>query len=106
MKMRIIKCTDIGINCNFMAHGYNLDDVENAMWMHLEREHEDIIKNMSEYDLHQLKHRIATFLGRSCGCGHLEKPGEAYDQNSCNALYRILPSRKDPYRDILRNKGT
>lgn len=95
MKMRIIKCSDVGINCNFMAHGYDLDEVEKVMWSHIEKEHKDLIQNMSDYDLHQLKHRVSTFLGRSCGCGHLEKPGEAYDRNACNALHRFPISPKN-----------
>ncbi len=95
MKMRIIKCSDIGLSCNFMAHGYDLDEVEKTMWDHIETEHKDMIKDMSDYDLHQLKHRVSTFLGRSCGCGHLEKPGEDYDSNACNTLYRIRNFHKD-----------
>lgn len=96
MKMRIVKCSDVGIDCNFMAHGYDLDEVEMSMWNHIETEHKDMLKNMSEDDRHQLKHRVGTFLGRSCGCGHLEKPGEAHDKNACNALHRIHTSHKSP----------
>lgn len=79
-----------------MAHGYDLDEVEMAMWNHIETEHKDMLKTMSEDDHHQLKHRVGTFLGRSCGCGHLEKPGEAHDKNACNALHRIHTSHKSP----------
>ncbi|OPY19357.1 MAG: hypothetical protein A4E24_01708 [Methanomethylovorans sp. PtaU1.Bin093] len=97
MKMRIVKCNDVGIrNCNFMAHGYDLDEVETSMWTHIKTDHSDMLKNMSEDELHQLRHRVATFLGRSCGCGHLEKPGEAYDKDACNALYRIHNFHKGP----------
>jgi predicted small metal-binding protein len=94
MKMRIVRCSDVGIDCNFMAHGYDLDEVEMTMWNHIETEHKDMLKSMSEDDHHQLKHRVGTFLGRSCGCGHLEKPGETYDKNACNALHRIHTSHK------------
>lgn len=89
-KIRIVKCSDIGINdCIFMAYGYNLEKVEKTMWYHIENVHADLFINMSKDDIHQLKHRLSTFLGRSCGCGNLEKPGEFHDLSSSHAMYRI-----------------
>ncbi|MDG6243599.1 MAG: DUF1059 domain-containing protein [Methanolobus sp.] len=75
MKMRMVKCSDVGIsNCNFIALGNDIDEVEENMLAHIESEHKDLLGSMSEYEIHLLKHRISTFLGRSCGCGHLEMP--------------------------------
>ncbi|WP_256622744.1 DUF1059 domain-containing protein [Methanolobus chelungpuianus] len=75
MKIRLVKCGDIGIaNCNYMAIGNNLDDVEKNMYDHIEAEHKDLLEEMTDDEIHQLKHRVSTFLGRSCGCGHLPKP--------------------------------
>jgi predicted small metal-binding protein len=67
--MKIIKCGDLGFKCNFMAAGNELEEVENAMFDHIEKEHKKELQNMSEDDIHHLKHRISTLLGRSCGCG-------------------------------------
>ena len=54
-----------------MATGSELGEVENAMLDHIEKEHKKELQNMSEDDIHHLKHRISTLLGRSCGCGAL-----------------------------------
>ncbi|MDK2947487.1 Predicted small metal-binding protein [Methanolobus vulcani] len=71
MKIRMVKCSDIGIDgCNYMAIGNNLDEVEQNMFEHIDTEHKDILDSMTEHQVHHLKHRVSTFLGRSCGCGH------------------------------------
>lgn len=69
--MKIIKCGDLGFKCNFMAAGSELEEVENAMFDHIEKQHKKELQSMSEDDIHHLKHRISTLLGRSCGCGAL-----------------------------------
>jgi predicted small metal-binding protein len=69
--MKIVKCGDLGFKCNFMAAGHEIDEVEKTMWDHIEKEHKKKLENMSEDDIHHLKHRISTLLGRSCGCGAL-----------------------------------
>lgn len=69
-KLRIVKCRDIGIdNCDHIAIGSNIDEVEASMFEHIENEHRDILEKMTEDEIHHLKHRVSTFLGRSCGCG-------------------------------------
>ena len=75
MRIRMVKCNDVGIDgCNYMAIGNNLDEVEENMLEHIETEHQELLGGMNEHEIHILKHRVSTFLGRSCGCGHLEKP--------------------------------
>ncbi|WP_292467551.1 DUF1059 domain-containing protein [Methanolobus sp.] len=75
MKTRMVKCSDVGINnCTHIELGYDLDEVEKKMLTHIETEHKDLLGDMSEQEEHALKHRVSTFLGRSCGCGHLEMP--------------------------------
>ncbi|WP_242492584.1 DUF1059 domain-containing protein [Methanolobus psychrotolerans] len=75
MKMRMVKCSDVGIdNCSYIALGNDLDEVEQNMLSHIETEHHEFLANLNEHEVHLLKHRISTFLGRSCGCGHLEMP--------------------------------
>jgi predicted small metal-binding protein len=54
-----------------MAAGNEIEEVENAMFDHIEKEHKKELQSMSEDDIHHLKHRISTLLGRSCGCGAL-----------------------------------
>jgi predicted small metal-binding protein len=54
-----------------MAAGNELEEVESAMLDHIEKQHKKELQNMSEDDIHHLKHRISTLLGRSCGCGAL-----------------------------------
>jgi predicted small metal-binding protein len=75
MKVRMVKCSDVGIgNCSYMAMGYDLEEVEQKMFDHVDTEHKDLLETMSHEEAHELKHRISAFLGRSCGCGHLPKP--------------------------------
>ncbi|SFM16394.1 DUF1059 domain-containing protein [Methanolobus profundi] len=75
MKMKMVKCSDVGIdNCAYIAIGNELDEVEKNMLDHIETEHEDILAGLNDHEVHHLKHRVSTFLGRSCGCGHLEMP--------------------------------
>lgn len=69
--MKIIKCGDLGFKCNFMAVGSKLEEVENAILDHIEKQHGKELQSMSEDDRRHLKHRISTLLGRSCGCGAL-----------------------------------
>jgi predicted small metal-binding protein len=54
-----------------MAAGNELEEVEKIMFDHIEKEHNKELENMSEDDIHHLKHRVSTLLGRSCGCGAL-----------------------------------
>ncbi len=75
MRTRMVKCSDVGIrDCNFIAIGNDIDEVEQIMLEHIESEHKDLLSDMDEHEVHLLKHRISTFLGRSCGCGHLPGP--------------------------------
>lgn len=37
--MKIIKCGDLGFKCNFMAAGNELEEVENDILDHIEKEH-------------------------------------------------------------------
>jgi len=69
--MKIVKCHDLGFKCNFMAAGSELEEVEKTIFDHIEKEHKDELEKMSEDDISQLKHRVSTLLGRSCGCGAL-----------------------------------
>ncbi|WP_410507929.1 DUF1059 domain-containing protein [Methanosarcina hadiensis] len=69
--MKIVKCGDLGFRCNFMAAGNELEEVEQSMFDHIEKEHKKELEKMSEDDIHHLKHRVSTLLGRSCGCGAL-----------------------------------
>ncbi len=70
--MKIVKCGDLGFRCNFMAAGNELEEeVEQAMFDHIEKEHKQELERMSEDDIHHLRHRVSTLLGRSCGCGAL-----------------------------------
>ncbi|MDK2826964.1 MAG: hypothetical protein PWQ44_2144, partial [Methanolobus sp.] len=58
MKIRMVKCSDIGIDgCNYMAIGNNLDEVEQNMFEHIDTEHKDILDSMTEHQVHHLKHR-------------------------------------------------
>jgi len=54
-----------------MAAGNELEEVEKAMFDHIEKEHKEELEKMSEDDIQHLKHRVSTLLGRSCGCGAL-----------------------------------
>jgi predicted small metal-binding protein len=54
-----------------MAVGSKLEEVENAILDHIEKQHGKELQSMSEDDRRHLKHRISTLLGRSCGCGAL-----------------------------------
>ncbi|MDQ1275363.1 MAG: hypothetical protein QG610_936 [Euryarchaeota archaeon] len=69
--MKIVKCGDLGFKSNFMAAGNELEEVEQAMFEHIEEKHKKELEKMSEDDIHHLKHRVSTLLGRSCGCGAL-----------------------------------
>lgn len=72
MKMKIVKCSDVGIsNCDYMALGNDLAEVEQNMLTHIESEHKALLESMNEDEAHLLKHRVSTFLGRSCGCGRV-----------------------------------
>jgi len=60
-----------------MAAGNELEEVEKAMFDHIEkRTQKKNLEKMSEDDIHHLKHRVSTLLGRSCGCGalHTDSP--------------------------------
>lgn len=73
MKMRIVKCSDVGIsNCDFIALGNDLGEVERNMLAHIESEHQDQFEDIDGDEFHHLKHRVSTFLGRSCGCGRIQ----------------------------------
>jgi predicted small metal-binding protein len=69
--MKIVKCHDLGFNCNFMAAGSDKEEVEKTIFDHIEKEHKAELDRMSEDDMKYLKHRISTLLGRGCGCGAL-----------------------------------
>lgn len=69
--MKIIKCRDLGFNCNFMTAGSEREEIEKTIFDHLEKEHKAELNKMSEDDLSYLKHRVSTLLGRGCGCGAL-----------------------------------
>ena len=69
--MKIVKCRDLGFKCDFMAAGKDKEEVEKAIFDHIEKEHKDELDKMSEDDINYLKYRVSTLLGRSCGCGAL-----------------------------------
>ncbi|WP_406662092.1 DUF1059 domain-containing protein [Methanolobus sp. ZRKC3] len=72
MKMKIVKCSDVGIsNCDYIALGNDLGEVEQNMLDHIENEHKSLLESMTGDEAHLLKHRVSTFLGRSCGCGRV-----------------------------------
>ncbi|TGC10759.1 DUF1059 domain-containing protein [Methanolobus halotolerans] len=73
--MRMVKCNDVGIsNCDYIVMGDDMEEVEKTMFEHVENVHRSLLETMSHEEVHDLKHRISAFLGRSCGCGHLPKP--------------------------------
>ncbi|WP_205804352.1 DUF1059 domain-containing protein [Methanolobus halotolerans] len=75
MKIRMVKCNDVGIsNCDYIVMGDDMEEVEKTMFEHVENVHRSLLETMSHEEVHDLKHRISAFLGRSCGCGHLPKP--------------------------------
>ena len=69
--MKIIKGSDLGLGlkCDYMAIGSSAEEVEEKMFDHLEKEHKEVLDNMDEDDIKDLKYRISTRAGRSCGCG-------------------------------------
>lgn len=69
--MKIVKCRDLGFDCDFMAAGSDKEEVEKTIFDHIEKEHKDKLDKMSEDDINYLKYRVSTLLGRSCGCGAL-----------------------------------
>jgi predicted small metal-binding protein len=69
--MKIVKCRDLGLNCDFMAAGSDKEEVEKTIFDHIEKEHKAELDKMSEDDKKYLKHRVSTLLGRGCGCGAL-----------------------------------
>jgi predicted small metal-binding protein len=69
--MKIVKCRDLGFECDFMAVGTEMEEVEKKMLEHLETEHREELGKLPEEEMEHLRHRISTLLGRSCGCGAL-----------------------------------
>lgn len=69
--MKLVKCRDLGFDCDFMAAGSDKEEVEKTIFDHIEKEHKDKLDKMSEDDINYLKYRVSTLLGRSCGCGAL-----------------------------------
>ncbi|WP_135609852.1 DUF1059 domain-containing protein [Methanococcoides sp. AM1] len=70
--MKIIKCRDLGFNCDFMATGTasESDDVKQKMMEHITEKHLSE-NNMSKEDLEDIASRISILLSRGCGCGAL-----------------------------------
>ncbi|WP_135606471.1 DUF1059 domain-containing protein [Methanococcoides sp. NM1] len=70
--MKIIKCRDLGFNCDFMATGAasESDDVKQKMMDHITENHL-LEKEMSKEDLEEIASRIDILLSRGCGCGAL-----------------------------------
>lgn len=71
--MKIIKGNNLGlgIKCDYMAVGNSVEEVEEKIFDHLENEHKETLDNLDEDDIKDLKYRISTLAGRSCGCGAL-----------------------------------
>jgi len=69
--MKIVKCGDLGFRCNFIATGTDAEQVKKEMLEHIEKEHKDLLEEMSEDDINHIKYRISTLLSRGCGCGAL-----------------------------------
>lgn len=67
--MKIIKCRDLGFNCDFIATGSaaEADSVIQKMLVHIKENHE----GLSDEDLAELKARMSVLLSRGCGCGAL-----------------------------------
>ncbi|NPE30242.1 DUF1059 domain-containing protein [Methanococcoides sp. SA1] len=67
--MKIIKCRDLGFNCDFMATGSaaEADSVIEKMLVHIKEDHE----GLSDEDLAEVKARMSVLLSRGCGCGAL-----------------------------------
>ncbi|MCS3924176.1 DUF1059 domain-containing protein [Methanosalsum natronophilum] len=69
--MKVLKCRDLGNNCNFIVTGNNADNIKNDILNHLRKDHTDSFFNMSEEDKADTYHRIDVLLSRGCGCGAL-----------------------------------
>ncbi|WP_445474963.1 DUF1059 domain-containing protein [Methanococcoides methylutens] len=70
--MKILKCRDLGFNCDFMATGAasETDDVKQKMMDHITENHLSE-KDISKEDLEEIASRIDIMLSRGCGCGAL-----------------------------------
>ncbi|AKB86076.1 DUF1059 domain-containing protein [Methanococcoides methylutens] len=70
--MKIIKCRDLGFNCDFMATGSaaEADGVKQKMMDHILEKHLPE-KEMSDEDIEDIASRIEILLSRGCGCGAL-----------------------------------
>ncbi|MEL4306220.1 DUF1059 domain-containing protein [Methanococcoides sp. LMO-2] len=70
--MKIIKCRDLGFNCDFMATGsaVEADGVKQKMMDHIIEKHLPE-KEMSDEDIEDIASRIEILLSRGCGCGAL-----------------------------------
>lgn len=70
--MKIIKCRDLGFNCDFIATGSanESDSVIESTMHHIKSEHVEK-GNLSDADLADIKARMEVLLSRGCGCGAL-----------------------------------
>lgn len=70
--MKIIKCRDLGFNCDFIATGAasEADGVKQKMMEHIIEKHATE-KDLSQEDIEDIASRIEILLSRGCGCGAL-----------------------------------
>ncbi|WP_440953255.1 DUF1059 domain-containing protein [Methanococcoides sp. FTZ1] len=70
--MKIIKCRDLGFNCDFITTGSASEtgDVKQKIMDHIIEKHMHE-KDMSEEDIQDIASRIDVLLSRGCGCGAL-----------------------------------
>lgn len=70
--MKIIKCRDLGFNCDFIATGSasESDGVIGSTMAHIKSEHVEK-SGLSDEDIADIKARMEVLLSRGCGCGAL-----------------------------------
>ncbi|MGM0770665.1 MAG: DUF1059 domain-containing protein [Halobacteriota archaeon] len=70
--MKIIKCRDLGFNCDFISTGAasEADGVKQKMLDHIIEKHVPE-KDLSQEDIDDIASRIEILLSRGCGCGAL-----------------------------------
>ncbi len=68
--MKVIRCRDLGFDCNFIATGSASESnaVKEKMLEHIKTEHSERI---DEEELKDIESKVETLLSRGCGCGAL-----------------------------------
>lgn len=57
-KLYSAKCSQIGMDCEFIAQGRTIDEVEMIMMRHVAHEHAEVVRFMQKEDLMGMEHRI------------------------------------------------